>query len=165
MPDQSELIYWDSCIFLSWLEQTPGRAPDIEGVYQEVQGSKGQKRIVTSTFTVAEVAFVKHEKDGQLLDEDIEQRINDLWNDRTTIVLVEFYYAIAIEARDLMRLGVPRGWSLKGKDALHLATAKRIGVAEFHTYDKDLHRYSADLGFSICYPKPAQPSLGLSSSP
>jgi predicted nucleic acid-binding protein len=36
-----------------------------------------------------------------------------------------------------MRDAIKRGWALKPADAIHLATAKRIEVSYFHTYDID----------------------------
>ena len=44
-------------------------------------------------------------------------------------------------------------------DAIHLATAKWLGVDEFHTYDTGLHKYAANLGFKIIEPYTPQPRL------
>ena len=44
-------------------------------------------------------------------------------------------------------------------DAIHLATARRLGVQEFHTYDEKLLKYQGDLGFPIREPIAAAPEL------
>lgn len=45
-------------------------------------------------------------------------------------------------------------WSgLRANDAIHLATARQMEVAEFHTYDGQLSRYEEVLGFPICEPR------------
>jgi len=67
---------------------------------------------------------------------------------------------VATRARNLIREGVPRGWSgLRANDAIHLATAKQMDVAEFHTFDGQLGRYQDVLGFPICEPRPDQPRI------
>jgi hypothetical protein len=44
-------------------------------------------------------------------------------------------------------------------DAMHLATAKHMGVAEMHTYDDRLLRWDGDAGFPIQEPLVAQMPL------
>lgn len=51
-----------------------------------------------------------------------------------------------------MRSVIPRGFSLKPPDAIHLATAKVWEVDEFHTYDAKLFKFEAMMGFRIVYP-------------
>jgi predicted nucleic acid-binding protein len=45
-------------------------------------------------------------------------------------------------------------------DAIHLATAQQMDVAEFHTYCERLHKWSGALGFSVTEPQTAQGLLG-----
>ena len=41
-----------------------------------------------------------------------------------------------------MRHGIQQGWGqLKPMDAIHLATAQQMAVAEFHTYCERLHKW------------------------
>ncbi len=56
-----------------------------------------------------------------------------------------------------MRDGIPKGWTLKPVDALHLATAISdvVKASEFHTYD-DFKRYEAIAGIKIGPPSPQQ---------
>ncbi len=53
--------------------------------------------------------------------------------------------------------------SLKGKDAVHLATAMSVNAAEIHTYDDKLHAYSTMVGVPVCLPRPQTPTLGSTS--
>lgn len=52
-----------------------------------------------------------------------------------------------------MREAIQKGWSLKPPDAIHLATAKRCGVDEFHTYESALEKYSEIIGCRIGKPQ------------
>jgi predicted nucleic acid-binding protein len=104
---------------------------------------RGTLDIVTSTVTIVEVARGAQEQAGQL-DADSVARIDALWAPPSPIKLVEFHRVIAAGARDLIRDGISRGWSLKPMDAIHLATAANIGASEVLTYDTALEKY-ADL--------------------
>lgn len=73
--------------------------------------------------------------------------------------LVEFHTDIAYRARGLIRIGLPGGWRLKPKDAIHLATAIEVQAAEFHTYDDKLERYEPYVSFKIRKPPSAEPTL------
>lgn len=65
----------------------------------------------------------------------------------------------ARDARSLIRGAVADGLSLKPGDAVHLASGRAIGCAEFHTYSKDLPRFSALTGLTIIEPYIAQGQL------
>lgn len=73
--------------------------------------------------------------------------------------LAEFHEVIGRDARTLMRRAIASGNSLKPLDAIHLATAARLKVVEFHTYDQRLFKYTGIVGFSITEPAVVQPRL------
>jgi predicted nucleic acid-binding protein len=154
MPD---VVYWDSCVFLSYVNGDPDRLPDIEGLLE--QANQGQIEIITSTVSMVEVAFGNVEQTGKALDPDIEARIQALWTPPSPIRMVEFYAQIAVGAVQLMRDGLVQGWALKPLDAIHLSTAQRWEVKELHTYDTGLHRYAPAVGYSIGFPSASQPKL------
>ena len=158
MPDEPRLIYWDADVFLSYVYGIPDRMPDIDALL-DLSGKALQ--IITSALTIVEVAFGKAEQDQRTLDPAVEAKIDQLWQANSPIKLVEFHPRIAEGARDLMRSAVTRSWHLKPLDAIHLATARQQGVAEFHTYDSDLVKYDAVVGFSIGPPRAAAPRLPL----
>ena len=60
----------------------------------------------------------------------------------------------------LFATGYRAAGGLRANDAIHLATAKQMDVAEFHTYDGQLSRYEEVLGFPICEPRSDQPRIG-----
>lgn len=148
MPD-AQRIYWDSNVFLSYINGVADRLPTIDAAFTEVQASKGGLVIITSQIAVTEVAFSVYEKEHKQLDANLEQRLDDLWGDTNVVELVEYYSTIAREARRLMRLAIGKGWSLKPLDAIHLATAKEVQCVQFHTYDEFLDKYSPDINLSI----------------
>lgn len=145
-------IYWDSCVWLSYINGYPDRLPVLETLLSDSRSTLADIELTTSTVAQTEVAFALSERQSQILDPEVEAKIDSLWTDRRTITLVEYHTAIARGARDLIRLGIEYGWQLKPLDAIHLATARWLGVEEFHTYDTKLPRYSNQVGFPIMEP-------------
>lgn len=157
--DQSKSFYWDSCVFLAWLNDEAERAEVIQQLWDQLQKDGG--RVYTSSLAMAEVAHIKEEKEQHHLRQDAESILDELWND-SKIRIVEVHRHLVGEARLLMRKATGQGWSLKPYDAVHLATAKwlnkRLPIDEFHTYDS-LQRYDFFVNIQICEPYLAQPTL------
>lgn len=162
-PSSRLRYYWDACVFIDYLEKTPGRIDDIEAVLEEVLRNPSSV-IYTSALSIVEVSFLSAERN--ILDSAILAAIDRMWNAQP-FQIVEFNPIVARLARDLIRSGFSNGYRLKPYDATHLATAQwltnnRIPITEFHTYDtyreKSLavERYTR---LKICQPKPFQPSL------
>lgn len=160
--DDLRRIYWDVNGFLAYVNGSPEWLPTLDAILAEVERRPGKLEIVTSTLSIVEVAFAAHEQTGKVLDPATEERIDGLWSDRSVIKLADFHQLIARDARGLMRMAVSRGRSLKPNDAIHLATARRIDVAEFQTFDARLDQFRDDLGFPIVRPHTSQPMLPLS---
>jgi predicted nucleic acid-binding protein len=164
MPSVRRRIYCDANVFLSYVNELPGRVGDIDAMFAEAQ--RGEIQIITSTLTVAEVAFATVEQDAKATDPAIQARIDALWELGSPFQLVDFHLLIAEKARDLQRLGLPLGWKgLRSIDAMHLATAQHEQVDELNTYDAKLPRYASLIGCPIREPQPSQPQLGLGSTP
>jgi predicted nucleic acid-binding protein len=160
MPSKSEpvLIYWDSCVPLAYINGEPGRVVDVRALLDEAR--RGLWEIVTSTYTVTEVAFAKAEKDASALVPSALSDIDKLWRPPSPIKLVEFHIGIAESARDLLREAVKRGWRLKPGDAIHLATALDMEVVTLHTYNlQDFDRWAGALGFTVENPQPLEAQL------
>jgi predicted nucleic acid-binding protein len=150
MPPDPHWVYWDACVFLSYINGVEDRLPIIDALLAEGADRDHERVIVTSTFSIVEVAYGV---DAQgTLDAEASAKIDALWQDREAVKLIEFHEGIAREARTLIRGAVASGRSLKPGDAIHLATARRRGVAEFHTYSKDLPRWSELTGLKIVEP-------------
>ena len=141
MPEAHRVIYWDSCVFLSYVNVYPDRMPVLDVLLDESAG--GAVKLFTSTLAHVEVAFSASEQQQEALDPQVEQQIDSLWADPEVVVSVEYHDGIGRVARRLMRSAVKTGWSLRPLDAIHLATAQWLcsveqGVDEFHTYDSRL---------------------------
>lgn len=155
-------FYWDSNVFLAFINQEPGRFDIIESLWEEITKENGS-RIVTSTVTIVEVAAAAQERDQKQVDAQTEQKIDGMWQD-PTVLLVESPEAVMRIARKLIRDALPEGWRLHPKDAIHLATAMWVdrnaqSITEFHTYDDKLAKFSTMTGLAICKPNIAQPRL------
>lgn len=158
MPDKPR-FYWDACVFLSYINENEDRISDISSLLEHAR--KQEIEIVTSTVSVVEVAFAATEQQDSALSEEAEAKINKLWEASSPIKLVEFHVLIAEEAKDLMRVGIPLGWRLKSKDAVHLATAERLGVTELHTYDNSLDKWSSKVSYNVSRPRQSNLTLGI----
>lgn len=133
--------YWDACVFLSYINGDTDRSADLERLLEA--SHDGRIEIVTSMVSMVEVARGAQEQAGQV-DATVTARIDALWTPPSPIKLVEFHIVIASAARDLIRIGIGHGWSLKPMDAIHLATAANVRAGELLTYDAPLEKY-ADL--------------------
>lgn len=124
----SKRLYWDSMVFIYRLNKHTQYLPVLEHITQ--QAEKGEVTIVTSAFTTVEVGKLPN---GGNEDEQ-EKAISDFFeNDFIRIIPVD--RRVARKSREIMRL-FP---GVKGKDAVHLATAcVTPGVAIMHTYDNEL---------------------------
>jgi predicted nucleic acid-binding protein len=145
-------LYWDACVFLSAINANRERLPIITALLDDCDA--GNLSIYTSYLSVTEVAFAESEKTTSVLDDTIEEKINKLWQPPSPINLVEVDPFVIWNAKALMRKAIRKSWSLKPADAIHLATAQRIGVSYFHTYDTGkLARFSDLTGFPIEEPR------------
>lgn len=81
MPGKPNFVYWDSCVFLSYINADPERIDILEAFLDEIQKSNGERRIVTSILTKVEVAWTVTEHRRQALSPIVEQTIDNLWND------------------------------------------------------------------------------------
>lgn len=140
---------------LSYISGIADRMPILDSILGDCV--RGTARLYTSDISRVEVAFAASEKEQRALDSETEQRIDSLWSNTNIITMVELHNDIAKEARTLIRDAMTNGWSLKPLDAIHLATAQwlskmGIAIAEFHTYDTRLFRYSTIVGFKIMNP-------------
>lgn len=157
-----ERLYWDSCVPLSFINGTPERLPVIEEIFRMAR--RGEVELLTSVLTQTEVAFGASEQAGGQLDAAVEEKIDGLWTPSSPLKPVEFYDLVARDAMGLIRRGLAQGWGkLKPPDAIHLATAQRVGVDRFHTYDDRLLKWDGTAGFPITEPALAQGLLDTDS--
>lgn len=155
-----QLIYWDTNVFLDYINKNPARLPTIEAILDEMT-KRDKDKIVTSTLTKVEVAWSAIERLERYLRIDEEERIDDLWNDSSVVEFIEFNDAIALLARDFMRKGMESGGKrLKTNDAIHLASAIWVGALELNTYDlSDFEYFQRFVDIQICVPHTDQLKL------
>lgn len=153
-------LYWDSCVFVSLIEATAGRIDVIE--YLANEASKGRIEICTSLFTIAEVAYIKLDKDEKQIDPSAQAKIDNLWKPGSIFKLCEPHQGIMVASAHLVRDARIAGFGIKAKDAIHIATAMDLGIDAVHTYDgfgnkwQQLHSLT---GITISEPKTIAPSV------
>lgn len=165
MPTRDKLFYyWDSCVFISYLNNHPDRVPSIKAVWDEAQAHKNVE-IVTSTMSIAEVVFSEEEKVTKTLNSNVEIQIKEFWYS-WGVLTVEMHPAVLEEARRLMRKAAVAGMGLKPADAIQLATAvwvhDNLGIVrEIHTYDNEwLGKFGPLVeSMKICHPSVPLPIL------
>jgi predicted nucleic acid-binding protein len=155
---ERKLLYWDTSVFLSYLNEIPDRNPTLQAILDSISKDKNQM-IVTSTISKVEVAWVAHEKLNRVLSLDELNRIDALWNDTSVVEFIEFHDDIAILARDFMRDGMAKGWKLRTNDAIHLASARSAECYEINVYDNKWEKFKDIVGIDIKSPSVAQPTL------
>lgn len=147
-----QTYYLDSCVFLALFR------PDDQGRHRPIRqlielGKTPKVSLVTSILTIGEVAFGAQEKHSAALDQSVLDDIDAYWHPQSPIQLMEVDQLLSYDARNLSRMALERQLGCpQGIDAIHLATAKRVGVDAFFTYDRGLMNKADLLGFPISEP-------------
>jgi predicted nucleic acid-binding protein len=157
MPKQ-KLIYWDSCVFIHALEQTPRWADALRTILDAAR--EGQAAIVPSALTLAEVARCQEgASSASSGDGDTIERLFQ----NPYIIVRDVDRPTATRAR-----GVVTRYGLKPPDAIHIATAIAAGVAQLQTCDGETKprgilakaQQLASEGLTVRLPSwPSQPRL------
>ena len=87
MPENRKYIYWDACVFLSYINEIPGRISILEPLLAD--SANGTVAIYTSAISQVETSFAATEQLRRSLTPETEQRIDGLWDDPDAIILVE----------------------------------------------------------------------------
>lgn len=127
----TKTVYWDSCVWISWINQEKGRFEKVNYAIEEAK--KGNLRIMTSMLTLAEVCKVKCDGEVKSSPEASDDPFATLLDSRF-IILVEVDWFVCSKARWLFRNFQKDGLG-KPNDAIHLATALLESVDELHTFD------------------------------
>jgi predicted nucleic acid-binding protein len=157
MP-KTRYIYCDSNVFLAYFNREMPLFPIINQLFEEIEKDKS-RQIVTSILSITEVAFHVEERKKHRLMPEALSTMDNFWNDRTLLDLIELNEIIARAARDLIRERFTDKLVLKRDDAIHLASAQYIGADEFLTDDDKLYRYSDALKLDIRKPYVLSPKL------
>jgi predicted nucleic acid-binding protein len=167
MSGSNPLYYWDTCLFLAWLQDENRKSGEMDGVREIVDRSKRREvRLMTSTITSVEVLTAKIPTGFDTLFVALLKRVN-----RVSVDI-----KVAGIAHDLRNYYLTRPQEFTGKtlsmpDAIHLASAILYRADEFHTFDGAGSAKSLGLlplsgnlaghGLKICKPEARRPQLDL----
>lgn len=130
-----ERVYWDSSVFIAFLKNEPGRADICRLILEAAE--RGEVKIVTSAFTLAEV--IKQPERPPISEE--QERFIQAYFEREFIVIINVDRFIGNAARR-----IARDFQLKPADAVHVATATAANVDVMHSYDDRLRKKSGLIG-------------------
>ncbi len=166
MAGAEPIYYWDTCLFLAWIQDEERPTGEMDGVREIIDRFKRREcKIISSVLTQVEVLDSKLPVGLKTLFYGMLKRINRIGMETK----------VAEMAHDLRDYYKSRSAEFGGKtlstpDAIHLATAILYRVTEFHTFDHDgdakhlgLLPLSGDVGghkLIICKPKARNPQLG-----
>ncbi len=120
-------VYWDTMLFIYWLEEHPAFAQRVDEIHQRMEERRDQ--LITGAFTVGEVLAGPYRKaaSARLLD-DTRRRLRN-----AVAEIIPFTLETAdLYARIRGTLGVSPA------DAIHLASAAQAGTDLFLTNDRQL---------------------------
>lgn len=119
-------IYWDSMLFIYWIEDNPLFAKRVTAIHSRMR--ERQDQLITSAFTVGEVLAGAYRK-------GMAQRANDVRD--LLLSLVSEVVSFTTETADqYARIRGTAG--VTAADAIHLSCAAAVGTDLFLTNDKRL---------------------------
>ncbi|HTZ94763.1 MAG TPA: PIN domain-containing protein [Terriglobales bacterium] len=119
-------IYWDSMLFIYWLEDNPRFANRVAAIHARMQAR--QDELITSAFTLGEVLAGAYRKGAGQAANEVRGMLLDL--------ISEVLPFTAETAERYARIRGSQG--IASPDAIHLACAANAGVDLFLTNDNDL---------------------------
>jgi uncharacterized protein len=119
-------IYWDTMLFIYWLEDNPQFAKQVNSIYLRMQ--ERNDRLLTGAFTFGEVLAGVHRQGRSDLADKTKRELHSVVSEVVpfTIDTADRY------AKIRGTLGLPAA------DAIHLASAAQAGTDLFLTNDRRL---------------------------
>jgi uncharacterized protein len=119
-------VYWDSMLFIYWLEDHPQYAKQVDAIHSRMK--QRQDRLITGAFTFGEVLAGSYRKGRAELADQFRTLLRSVVAEIVpfTVETAEHY------ARIRGALGATPA------DAIHLASAAQAGTDLFLTNDKSL---------------------------
>ncbi len=125
---RDHIVYWDTCIFLAWMNDEKRPVGDMEGLLQIAQlVERAEVILITSTLTRAEILQSRTSPEAM--------KKYDLILRRSNVVPHNLDLPIAKLTSELMDFYLKSDFELLIPDAIHLATALHYNAHEFHTFD------------------------------
>jgi len=161
------LYYWDTCLFLAWINDENRKTGEMDGVRDVVEKARRREvKLLTSVLTTVELLECKLPVGFATVFRDFMKRV-----ERVNIDPKVANLAHDLRNHYMVRRGEFQNKTLSTPDALHLATAILYRADEFHTFDEEgsgkslgLIPLSNDVGghrLRICKPETRSPSLNL----
>lgn len=160
MPKTS-YVYCDANVFLAYFNAEQGRVQTLDQLFEEIQ-KDSQRKVITSVVSITEVSHVAEERARNRTDQKIHDALENFWGDSSLVEFIDFNELIARQARDLIRRAISLKYVLRTNDAIHLTSAKYVGVSEFFTYDQKLQKFGSLMGYDILEPYVRSPKLPFS---
>lgn len=107
-------VYWDACVFLSYLQAQPDRIAILDDIWREVGDTNG--KIISSVLSMVEVSYANGKEIGDL---------DALWAN-PCVEVVELNPVTARRARTILNQSLSDNRKLKVADCIHLATAEWV---------------------------------------
>ena len=126
------LVYWDTMLFIYWLEAHPVHGPQVEQIFRKMK-VRGDK-LCTSVFTLGEILTGAY-KTGHLSE---AQRISEFFKSGAVRIL-----PFGVEAADRYAR-IRSSHNVSPADAIHLATASVAQVDAYLTNDRKVQRLIID---------------------
>lgn len=149
----SDILYFDSCVFLAYLKGEKNREDVIETLFDEA--AQGNLKILTSSLSIVEVLNIQGLK-SPIPKED---------RDTIRVLFANEWIVPKGVNRRLAEISQELVWEygVKPKDGIHVATAMVYKVPTLYSYDKGLTK----LGFlqtsygSVSISEPQPPAQGV----
>jgi predicted nucleic acid-binding protein len=122
------LVYWDTMLFIYWLEAHPVHGPQVEQIHRRM--SKRQDTICTSVFAAGEILTGAY-KTNRIKE---AQKIRDFFESGAVLV---FPFDLTTANR---YAEIRATHNVSPADAIHLATASLAGVDVYLTNDKGIKK-------------------------
>jgi predicted nucleic acid-binding protein len=125
---KDHIVYWDTCVFLAWMNDEKRPAGDMEGLGKiATLVERAEVILITSTITRAEILQSKTPSEAMKKYDTLMRRSN--------VVPQNVDLPIAKLTSELMDFYINSDFELLTPDAIHLATALHYNAEEFHTFD------------------------------
>lgn len=125
---RDHIVYWDTCIFLAWMNDEKRPAGEMEGLSKIAElVERREVVLITSTLTRAEILQSKTTLDAMKKYDQLLRRVN--------VVSHNVDIPIAKLTSELMDFYLKSEFEMLTPDAIHLATAIHYNSHEFQTFD------------------------------
>jgi len=119
-------VYWDTMLFIYWLEDHPQYAPRVDTIRSRMEQRRDQ--LITGAFTFGEVLAGAYRKGAPQLADESRRLLRN-------VVAEAIPFTLETADRYARIRGTP---GITPADAIHLASAAQAGTDLFLTNDKRL---------------------------